>query len=125
MTLFFIIDSLFFPLLYLVLGIFLWKHTPKKMHGGLGWRTRRAQQSWETWEFANSYAGKNLFVLGIILSVVSIVLAIVFSLLHLEWFDQIVVMSITMLVMPLIQVGLFGVIIYRVEHKLKERFGDR
>ena len=112
----FIILSLLLPIAYIAVGLAFWKHTPEDMNGTVGWKTKRARQNRETWEYANSYGGKNIFVLGVVLFTVSIVLGIVFGTFNIDSLDWIVLLIVAM------QMGLLGVIIYRVENRLEINF---
>jgi len=67
--------------------------------------------------FAHSPGGKNIFLLGIILSAVSIFLDIVFGAFDIGGLDWIVLLIVV------VQMGLLGVIVHRVENELEIKFG--
>ena len=60
----------------------------------MGWKTKQARRNRETWEYANSYGGKNLFTLGVILFAISIVLGIVFGAFDIRGLDWIVLLIV-------------------------------
>ena len=113
----FLICSLLLPIAYILVGFVFWKHTPKDMNGIMGWKTKRARKNQKTWEYANSYGGKSILVLGVILSVVSIVLGIVFDAFVSNGLDWVILLIV------IAQFGLLGVIVYRVENKLEIKYG--
>lgn len=119
------IGSLFLPIVFVVLGILFMTHSPKNRYGALGWRTRRARQSWETWEYANKFAGKNFLVLGIILFALTIVEFIVLGVFIAVGIPYTVAFFVVLFILldAFLQVGSIVVIAYRVEHGLKKRFG--
>ena len=109
--------ELLIPIAYIGVGFAFWKHTPKDMNGTAGWKTKRAKQNQETWEYANAYGGKNIFGLGVILFAVSIVLSIVFGILNIDSIDWVIIPVLV------VQMGLLGVIVHRVENELETKFG--
>ena len=113
----FAILSIILPVAYIAAGLVFWKHTPKDINGIGGWKTTRARKSRETWEYANSHGGKDIFVLGVILFAVSIGLSVlfgIFELFGLEWISIFV---------AVIQAGLLGVVILHIENELEIKFG--
>ena len=113
----FMIFSLLLPVAYIAVGLVFWKHTPKDISGIAGWKTTRARQNRETWEYANSRGGKNIFVLGVILLAVSIVLSVLFGIFELSGFEWITIF------IAVIQAGLLGMVILRIENELEIKFG--
>ena len=81
-TVLFFILSLIIPFTYIAVGLIFWKDSHKKNNSAAGWRTKRAMQNQETWDFANSYGGKSVFTLGLILVSVSVGLGILLSALN-------------------------------------------
>jgi len=111
----FLILTLIIPVAYIVVGLIFWKGAHKKINGTAGWRTKRAMINQETWTFANSYGGKSVFVLGIILAAVSVGLGILLSTLNYEGTGWVIVIAV-------VQIGLLGIVYYRVENAIVKNF---
>ena len=62
------------PLLMIVGGLLMKKKPPKKINLWVGYRFARARKSQEAWDFAQSVSGRNLFITGIPLLVVTTLL---------------------------------------------------
>ena len=50
--------NLIVPAIFLVCGILMHKHCPKKINRVIGYRTRRSMKNEETWRFAHNYIGR-------------------------------------------------------------------
>lgn len=46
------------PVIMIVSGRVMWKHTPKDINGVLGYRTRRSMVNKDTWNFAHNHCGR-------------------------------------------------------------------
>lgn len=58
----------------------LWRlHPPKKEGGGLAYRTELSTRSQQTWDFAHTQFAKLLLRLGVILSLITVILMVVFQ----------------------------------------------
>ena len=112
----FIIFSFIMPIVYIVLGLIFWNHAPKKINTIAGWRTKQAMCNQETWNFANAYGGRSVFILGMILAIISIVLCLVFNGFDYDGIDWSVILIMV------VQVGLMGVVFRRVENTIRKKF---
>lgn len=70
---FMLVCDLIVPILMIVAGRMLWKHTPKDINGLIGYRTTRSMKNMDTWRFAHEYCGKLWWGIGWILLIPSIV----------------------------------------------------
>ncbi len=59
------------PLLLIVSGRIMWKHPPKKINWGIGYRTERSMKNMETWKFAHLHCGRSWWKIGWLLLVFS------------------------------------------------------
>lgn len=55
MLVFNIVFTLFIPVLMVLCGYLMYKHTPKDINGLVGYRTAMSMKNQETWDFANNY----------------------------------------------------------------------
>lgn len=55
MLVFNIVFTLFIPVLMILCGYLMYKHTPKDINGLVGYRTAMSMKNQETWDFANNY----------------------------------------------------------------------
>ena len=62
------------PLCSLVLGFLCWRCAPESPTWALGYRSRRARASDESWRFAQNLAGQIWFWLGLSMLILSVVL---------------------------------------------------
>lgn len=46
------------PIVMIIAGRLMHKHTPKKINGVLGYRTRRSMKNADTWRFAHEHCGR-------------------------------------------------------------------
>ena len=58
MLVFNIVFTLFIPVLMILCGYFMYKHTPKDINGLVGYRTAMSMKNQETWDFAHNYCGR-------------------------------------------------------------------
>lgn len=96
----------------MVAGFILWKFPPRKINWLYGYRTARSMKSQESWDFAQPYAGKELIRQGVLMSLIG---------LPGPWLPLKPVMA-AFLSIP-VMLALLGVLLYRTEKALKERFG--
>ncbi len=73
---FLLICDLLVPVMMIFGGYMMWKHTPRKINGFVGYRTGSSMKNMETWNFANKYCGKLWCKLGVIMLVPSIIVHI-------------------------------------------------
>ncbi len=69
---FIFICDIIIPLMMMVAGYIMWKHTPKKINHFIGYRTSRSMQNTDTWKFAHEHCGKRWFVIGLVMLLPSI-----------------------------------------------------
>ncbi|MFU0827323.1 MAG: SdpI family protein [Lachnoclostridium sp.] len=72
------ICNLVLPLIMVLAGYMMYKHTPKFINRIYGYRTNRSMKNMDTWKFANKYCGKLWFRIGLILLVPSVVVQLPF-----------------------------------------------
>lgn len=108
-----LIILLIVPFITLITGYLMYRHTPKTINGLVGYRTRRSMINQDTWDFANKYCASLWIKLGIITTVISFLIYILF--------DVNVIVSI---VIVLIQTFLLLLSIIPVEKALKNTFDD-
>ena len=64
--------DLIIPLLMIVAGWMMWKHTPKRINRWYGYRTTLSMKNEQTWEFAHIHAGRLWYAMGIVMLILSI-----------------------------------------------------
>lgn len=101
------------PIITLITGYLMYRHTPKSINGLVGYRTSRSMINQYTWNFANKYCASLWIKLGVVSSIVSILIFIVFDI---NEFISIVII--------LIQTFLLLLSIIPVEKALKNTFDD-
>ncbi len=52
------LTDLLIPVMMIVAGWMMWKHTPKRINSWYGYRTERSMKNEDTWKFAHDYCGK-------------------------------------------------------------------
>ncbi len=52
------LTDLLIPVVMIVSGWAMWKHTPKRINPWKGYRTERSMKNEDTWKFAHDYCGK-------------------------------------------------------------------
>ncbi len=52
------LTDLLTPVMMIVAGWTMWKHTPKRINSWYGYRTERSMKNEDTWKFAHDYCGK-------------------------------------------------------------------
>ena len=70
--------NLIVPALFIVCGILMQKHCPKRINNVIGYRTSCSMKNDETWRFAHDYIGGLWKKLGIITAAVTIISQSVF-----------------------------------------------
>lgn len=68
-----LICNLLIPLLMIIIGFLMYKHTPKSINWVYGYRTKRSMKNMDTWKFAHDYCGRLWFKIGFILLALSII----------------------------------------------------
>lgn len=101
------------PIITIITGYLMYRHTPKSINGLVGYRTSRSMINQDTWNFANKYCASLWIKLGIITTVISFLIYILFD-----------VNEIVSIVIALIQTFLLLLSIIPVEKALKKTFDD-
>lgn len=76
---FVLICDLLVPLAMVGGGYFMWRHTPDEPDSLVGYRTIRSMQNRDTWRFANTYAGRLWFWVGLVTLIPSAAVHIPFA----------------------------------------------
>ena len=101
------------PVITIITGYLMYRHTPKTINGLVGYRTNRSMINQDTWDFANKYCASLWIKLGIITSVISFLIYILFD-----------VNETVSIVIVLIQTFLLLLSIIPVEKALKNTFDE-
>ena len=75
---FLFVCDLIIPILMIISGWMLWKHSPKNINGLIGYRTTRSMKNMDTWKFAHKYCGRLWWRIGWIMLLPSIIIHIPF-----------------------------------------------
>ena len=70
--------NLLVPLLMVVFGRIMYKHTPKSINGIYGYRTSMSMKNEDTWKFAHDYCGKLWYKVGLIMLIPSVLVQLPF-----------------------------------------------
>lgn len=70
--------NLLVPLLMVVFGRIMYKHTPKTINGVYGYRTSMSMKNEDTWKFAHDYCGKLWYKVGLIMLIPSVLVQLPF-----------------------------------------------
>ncbi len=68
--------NLLIPVMFLVCGILMQKHCPKRINNVIGYRTARSMKNDETWHFAHDYIGGLWKKIGIITTAATIIVQV-------------------------------------------------
>ena len=75
---FMFICDLLVPVVMILCGRMMWKHSPKKINSLFGYRTSRSMKNLDTWIFAQKHFGKLWWKIGWIIFIPSILVHIPF-----------------------------------------------
>lgn len=75
---FMFICDLLVPVVMILCGRMMWKHSPKKINSLFGYRTSRSMKNMDTWIFAQKHFGKLWWKIGWIILIPSILVHIPF-----------------------------------------------
>lgn len=115
---FMLICDLLIPLLMMLAGRMMWKHTPENINGVIGYRTSRSMKNIDTWKFANNYCGKLWCKISIIMFFPTIIL-------HCPFYGQSVeVIGIFGSIICTVQVIILIISIFLTEKALKRNFTE-
>ncbi len=59
-----LLTDLLIPVMMIIAGWMMWKHTPKRINRWYGYRTERSMKNEDCWLFAHDYCGKSWWKLG-------------------------------------------------------------
>lgn len=71
---FMFVSNLIMPMIMIICGRMMWKHSPKNINGIIGYRTTRSMKNIDTWKFAHDYCGRLCWRIGWIILIPSIVI---------------------------------------------------
>ena len=71
MIVFNIVFTLFIPVLMILCGYLMYKHTPKDINCLVGYRTAMSMKNQETWDFAHNYCGRLWVKVGAVMTIIS------------------------------------------------------
>lgn len=101
----------------IIAGWMMWHHVPKDRYGSVGYKTKRSRQSEESWKYANVLAGKVFFVLGILITIPSVIIMIMIkgtTMGAVAWGIGLLLATSVIMCIPVIF----------IEKKLKEKFPE-
>ena len=75
---FMLISDLLIPMIMIIGGWMMWRHTPKNIIGFVGYRTPRSMKNRDTWDFAHIYCGRLWWKIGWMMLVPSVIVNIPF-----------------------------------------------
>lgn len=71
---FMFLADLLIPVLMIVCGKMMWKHSPREINGMIGYRTTRSMKNADTWKFAQEYCGRLWWKIGWIVFLISVII---------------------------------------------------
>ena len=71
---FLLICDILIPIIMIIAGKMMWKHSPKNINSILGYRTARSMKNMDTWKFAHEYCGRLWWKMGWITLIPSVVI---------------------------------------------------
>lgn len=72
------IFNLLIPVLMIIIGKMMYKHTPKTINGVYGYRTSMSMKNEDTWKFAHDYCGRLWYKIGLIMLIPSVLIQLPF-----------------------------------------------
>lgn len=115
---FMFVSNLLTPLLMIVMGHIMWKHSPQNINTIFGYRTKRSMKNMDTWKFAHEYCGKLWWKLGWIMLIPTIIAQLPFY--H---SNEDIVGTVGAIICS-IQIVVLFMSIYPTEVALKRTFND-
>lgn len=110
--------DLLFPILMIVTGRLMYKHTPKSVNGLIGYRTSCSMKNIDTWNFAHDYCGRLWLKIGWIILILSIIVQIPF------YNDTDGTAGTISMILVIVQLVLLVGTIIPTEKALKKNFND-
>ena len=115
---FMLIMVLLTPLTMIIFGAIFVKNPPAKINSIYGYKTKRSMKNTKTWIFAHHYAGRILFVTGVVITIPSVMaMAFVFH-------REIDTVGWTVGIIVVVQCVLFCLPIVLTERALKTKFDE-
>ena len=115
---FMFVCNLLTPVLMIVCGKMMWKHTPKNINGIIGYRTTRSMKNMDTWKFAHDYCGRLWWKIGWIMLIPSIIVQFPFF----NSDDNMI--GVVGVILCTIQCVILIISIFLTERALKRNFTD-
>ena len=72
------ICDLIIPLVMVIAGWMMWRHSPKRINRWYGYRTALSMKNEQTWKFAHMYAGRLWCFIGFVMLISSVLICIPF-----------------------------------------------
>ena len=113
---FLFICSLLIPIALILFVYLIWKKTPKEINSIYGYRTKKSTRNIDTWNYANKICGKIMFIMGIIITIPTIIVEVLYYGKELE------AVSIVVNIIVGIQLILMLSMIPFVEYSLNKKF---
>ena len=110
------IFTLLTPISLIIFGYLMWKKTPQEINYTYGYRTKKSMKNIDTWKYANKLCGKIMFVMGLIITIPTTIIGVLYYGKELEIF------SIAVLIIVGIQLILMLLMIPFVEYSLNKKF---
>lgn len=66
--------DLLIPILMIILGRMMWKHSPGSINKVVGYRTSRSMKNMDTWKFAHDYCGRLWWKIGWAMLIPSVII---------------------------------------------------
>lgn len=70
--------NILIPITMIILGLFMWKKSPKRINSFYGYRTERSMKNMDTWQFAHEHCGKLWWKLGLAMLIPSALIMLPF-----------------------------------------------
>lgn len=106
------------PILMILGGRIMWKHSPKNINCIIGYRTSRSMKNIDTWLFAQKHCGKLWWKIGWIISVPSLLIPIPF------YGASVEIIGNMGLLLIIVQTVILICSVFLTERALKEKFTD-
>ena len=75
---FILVSDLLVPVIQIIAGWMMWKHSPGAVNNFLGYRTKWSKKNQDTWKFAHEHCGRTWWKVGLALMVLTVVAHIPF-----------------------------------------------
>lgn len=108
-------SDILIPVIMIVAGIWMWKKSPSKINGFIGYRTSLSMKNMDTWKFAHEVCGKLWWKIGVIMLIPSV-------LIHIPFYNRGDVVGTVGSVLITLQCIVLVASIFPVEKALKNTF---